>query len=407
VSVSRLLVPAIVALSFTSACSSQSSGRGSGGRTGTTEYPQGPQLPCESGDIDLASLTGNGVSVTPLASLAVDEPANLLGQAAYQSGPVSVCVPPDTVSMAVFGDVEQEVLISSYIGSGVGEMVDPTTLEGILQVETPDLMLPKSPDVLLHPGRHTFRIGQNFPTTFTPNVALRRGARGNASSYPLNLVLVDTCGIDSTNTQALEDGAAIFDSIYATVGIQAGPIGVGAIHDTSLAVLDDDNEDLLTQAQVESAAEAPIVPGALTFYFVREVVSDDAAGTLLGHAMGIPGIGAIAKKSGIVLSVDAHRSGLDIDFTALWVTAAHEGGHWHGLRHTTERWGTIQDLVMDTPECWTNQDFNRDGFVDFVECSNVGAKNLMFWIYDLDQPPMQLTPGQGYLLNSALTMVPQ
>lgn len=401
------LVPGLIALSFTGACSSHSSGGGSAGSTGTTEYPQGPELPCEAGDIDLGALTGNGVSVTPLASLVIDQPAALLGQAAYQSGPVNMCVPPDTVSMAVFGDVEQEVLISSYIGSGVGEMVDPTTLEGILQVETPDLMLPKSPDVMLRPGRHTFRIGQNFPTTVTPHVALRRGARGNASSYALNLVLVDTCGIEATDTQALEDGAALFDSIYASVGIEAGPIGVGAIHDTSLAVLTDQNEALLTQAQVEGAAEAPIIPGALTFYFVRELISDDAAGTLLGHAMGIPGIGAITKKSGIVLSVDAHRKGLDIDFTALWVTAAHEGGHWHGLRHTSERWGTIQDLVMDTPECWTDRDLNRDGFVDMTECQNSGAQNLMFWIYDLDQPPTQLTPGQGYLLNSALTMVPQ
>lgn len=395
----------VLTLLLPAGCSSSSSGKGSGGGVGTTVYPQGPELPCEPGDVDLGSLTAAGVSVTPLATVPVDQPANILGQPAFQSAPVSVCVPPDAVSMVVYGDTTQDVLISSYIGSGVGEMVDPTTLEGVLQVETPDLMLPKGPEVTLHAGRHTFRVAQDFQTTVTPNIALRRGARGTSSQYALNLVLVDTCGIDASNSQALGDAAATFDSIYANVGVAATQIGVGAIHDTALAVLADGDESLLTQATVESSPDAPIIPGALTFYFVRELVSSDSAGTLLGHAMGIPGVANITKKSGVVLSVDGHRNGLDIDFTALWVTAAHEGGHWHGLRHTTERWGTIQDLVMDTPECWTNRDFDRDGLVDMTECQGLGAENLMFWIYDLDDPPMQLTAGQGYLLASALTMV--
>lgn len=402
----QFCVPAVLACAFALGCGSSGSSGGAGGGIGITIYPQGPELPCEPSDIDLATLTGNGFSVTPLALLAVDQPATIIGQAAVQSGPVSVCVPPDTVSMVVYGATSQDVLISSYVGSGVGEMVDPTTLEGVLQVETPDLMLPKSPDVTLHPGRHTFRVASELPATVTPNIGLRRGARGASSQYALNLVFVDTCGIDATNSQAFVDAGAVFDSIYASVGITATTGGVGAIHDTALAVMADGDEELLTQATVESSPDAPIIPGALTFYFVRELVSNDSAGTLLGHSMGIPGAGQITSRSGVVLSVDAHRQGLGVDFNALWVTAAHEGGHWHGLRHTSERWGTIQDLVVDTPECWTNRDFDRDGFVDMTECHNLGAENLMFWIYDLDSPPSQLTPGQGFLLNSALTMVP-
>jgi hypothetical protein len=104
--------------------------------------------------------------------------------------------------------------------------------------------------------------------------------------------------------------------------------------------------------------------------------------------------------------VDAHRKGTELDFGAMWVTAAHEGGHWHGLRHTSERWGTIQDLVSDTPECTPANDSNKDGVVDMAECAGLGAQNLMFWIYDLDHPPTQLTAGQGFALASALIMNP-
>jgi hypothetical protein len=303
--------------------------------------------------------------------------------------------------------VTQEILASSYVASGLGEIVDTSSMETVLRFQSPMLMLPKGPEVLLHPGRHTFKLAGLAAGQIVPQLAIRRGGRAANSQYGLNLILVDGSGIDSTNAQAFADAGTLFEQIYAQVGITATALGIGFIHDAALAVLPSAEEYKLAQASVESAPEYPLLPGAINFYFVRQLTSDDAAGTLLGHAMGIPGVPALPNKSGVVLSVDAHRNGMGIDFGAMWITAAHEGGHWHGLRHTSERWGTVQDLVADTPECFPDRDYNKDGFVDMGECAGSGAQNLMFWVYDLTKPPTELTPGQGFVLSSALTVIPQ
>jgi len=122
--------------------------------------------------------------------------------------------------------------------------------------------------------------------------------------------------------------------------------------------------------------------------------------------MGIPGVASLPAKSGVVISVDAHRRGLALDYVALWTTAAHEVGHWHGLRHTTERWGQPHDYLVDTPQCSTWKDLNKNGFVEPFECRGSGAENLMFWYLDMNQLPTQLTAGQAFVLHSALTMTP-
>ena len=58
---------------------------------------------------------------------------------------------------------------------------------------------------------------------------------------------------------------------------------------------------------------------------------------------------------------------------------AHEGGHYLGLFHISERDGRSFDPLLDTPECPASADANADMKVDSRECLNQGGDNLMFW----------------------------
>ena len=55
-------------------------------------------------------------------------------------------------------------------------------------------------------------------------------------------------------------------------------------------------------------------------------------------------------------------------------------GHQLGLFHTTEKEGTVFDILSDTPECsWSSQNNDTDAFVSAEECDGFGGDNLMFW----------------------------
>ena len=79
-------------------------------------------------------------------------------------------------------------------------------------------------------------------------------------------------------------------------------------------------------------------------------------------------------------SLDAHVSGATLDSQLLGETAAHEMGHQLGLFHTTEKGGTVFDILSDTPECSSStRDNNSNGSVSAEECDGYGGDNLMFW----------------------------
>ena len=69
-----------------------------------------------------------------------------------------------------------------------------------------------------------------------------------------------------------------------------------------------------------------------------------------------------------------------MDAQLLGETAAHEMGHQLGLFHTTEKEGTVFDILSDTPECSSSsQDNDSNGTVNAEECDEFGGGNLMFW----------------------------
>jgi hypothetical protein len=405
--VPRLVASLVVAIASSACSSGGSSGGGGAGGNGAGGYFSGPVEACQPGDIDLGALSGPGITAIPIDGVSLVSSTMVAGFNAMESNPFSVCVPNDAVSMVVYGDTEVDVFESSYVASGLGEIVDASSLDGLIRVETPELILPKSPDVPLVPGRHTMKLaGDPSPTPPSPQILIRRGERSNAGHIAINLIVVADSGIDSSNAQAFGEASSVLESIYASAGITVTGVGVGSIDDASLTVISEDELANLAAAPVTASASAPLVPDGVSLFFVREILSADTAGTLLGRAMGIPGTPAIERKAGVTLSVDAHRVQGNIEWHALWVTTSHEMGHWHGLRHTTERSGGVQDLVRDTPECPPSRDIDNNGLLDTFECAGLGADNLMFWYFNLSNPPTEVTPGQAFALSSALYVVP-
>jgi hypothetical protein len=120
-------------------------------------------------------------------------------------------------------------------------------------------------------------------------------------------------------------------------------------------------------------------------------------------------------------SVDVARCGDD----RLAYIVAHEAGHWLGLYHTSERYGSLFDPLSDTPSCRCNvcapltdrascaENDPRNASNQPVEpvsmigewCAREGtpdcggAQNLMFWLLDDTRSRGALTPQQSEVMR--------
>lgn len=373
------------------------------------DLPSGPPLACEPGDYELDSRTEQGLELVPIDGIEISEPSSIFGEPVYESRPFSICIPDDAVSLALYGDGASAVLPSSWVGSGIGEIVDTASAHSIVRAVTPDLSLPKSREVPLVPGRHTFKLLAAKPQVPPTRLAIRRGEQQETSSFRLNLITVEGSGLDARDEAFREQALDRLSAIFEPVGIELSALGAGHIPDVDLAVLEDVGLLSLVEAPVDESPSAKLADDAVDVYLVREVLTTDATGSpgqLAGKSLATPGVPLLLAKSAAVIAVDAHRLDGEPDVSALWTTAAHELGHWHGLRHTTERWGSPHDYLPDTPQCESWHDTNFNDLVEPWECKDAGSKNLMFWYYDLDEPPTALSAGQGWVLHAALTMEP-
>jgi hypothetical protein len=349
---------------------------------------------CEAGDL---RLDGEGAVSAELGTLPLHEPVDILGEEGLESPPVAICIPEDAVSLVLFG---RGGIPTSWSASGAGEILDPGSRE-LLRWAAPVFSLPKSPEFPLISGRHVFRLGSVGHPNAEPLIGLRRGALEERSRFAVNFIVV---GDTEIAWRELEHVVASLQSLLAPVGLRVDPIGIGSIAERSLSMIEGAQVGALSAASVDPDPSAPLAEHAANVYLVSQILVDDPAGSVLGLAMAMPGLPGVRGADGVVLSLDAHRFAGRLATDALSVTLAHEVAHWHGLRHTSERDGTLHDLVADTPECASSRDFDRDGWVELAECRGRGADNLMFWAYDLDSLPTRLTRGQGFVLRSAFTV---
>jgi hypothetical protein len=166
---------------------------------------------------------------------------------------------------------------------------------------------------------------------------------------------------------------------------------------------------------------------ALDLFLVQSITASSlgAGQTVVGVDGTIPGPATIGGTihSGAAVSladlgsagcsgpVDVGRCGPDL----VAYIAAHEGGHYMGLFHTSESSGEFFDPLTDTPTCRCEtcaspskvSGCSRDASGTQVlpqDCrrrdgSCGGGDDLMFWLFDPSNAPGRLSPQQGQVMR--------
>lgn len=279
-------------------------------------------------------------------------------------------------------------------GSTIYDMeADPGAMRVDVHTDILPVLIPVSPDLDVSSGEYSLRAYFDSETavTATCNGVFRTQAV-ESTLIDLNFVFVGVDGVaPGLNAAVGEDTlVAVVDEVKAMWG--TGGITVNTISYTDFdgdvdkyTVVDGDEElgNLLRTV--------PTSDRTVTFFFVQDITDDDGA-TILGLAGGPPGTAAVGStsKSGVVVSAASFTS----DPSEVARIIAHEGGHFLGLFHTTEKDGSQTDPLGDTPECTTDTDGN--GTLSTSECTGTGADNLMWWASSADST--QMSDDQGWVV---------
>ena len=139
--------------------------------------------------------------------------------------------------------------------------------------------------------------------------------------------------------------------IYSKMGVQAN---ITNYFDASDAVAQQygiirDFYDVFNLVATSQAPGSTTEEALSVNVFLIEDFNISEAPGLLGVSTGIPGMAGLHGNSGAGLVFSAASLGRDDQ--QLGQTMAHEIGHFVGLRHTTEHYGSAHDPITDTPEC--------------------------------------------------------
>ncbi len=227
------------------------------------------------------------------------------------------------------------------------------------------------------------------------------GAAPTAGKLPITVWFAENEDVNAataadTNDEradAFRQALAEFQRVYAGAGIDAGAVAFRDLPTEAarrFAVVERDEF-----SELFASVDASETPG-LNFFVVESLELDSQGGVVVGLANGIPGPPALPglPGGGVVVSLVA----LEYEPKLVGQVMAHEGGHYLGLMHTTERTGTLFDLLDDTPQCTASTyDADGDDSVDVRECgAEGGANNLMFW--SAEPANAQITPDQRFVL---------
>ncbi|HEU4406471.1 MAG TPA: hypothetical protein VFS43_14495 [Polyangiaceae bacterium] len=382
---------------------------------GSTEADDGPE-PIDVGRGDLVALDVGTFKVSSTGGDGVD------------------------VEFDVGGDVLSTVVVAAPAGDGVTvvatELRDPGG-ERLLRLDTSNvdavlpslyaskvraypflgpgpfaLLFPGSPDQPAREGTYLARykvFGNDAQDVrfFTVQKRRQAGAGEPASGkLPVTFWFAENDFLDAASAAAGDararpflDALAELERIYGSAGIELGAPSYRALPDEAarrFSVVEGDEFD-----ELFSSVDTSETPG-LNYFLVDSLEISSGGGTVVGLANGIPGPPALRglPGGGVVVSLLT----LEIDPILVGQVMAHEGGHYLGLMHTTERDGTLFDLLDDTPECAASgYDVDGDQLVEAAECaSGGGADNLMFW--SADGKPERVSAGQRFVLLRSPTV---
>lgn len=359
----------------------------------------------------LLACNGDDKATTPSAEELEDQDLGTLQADADGYVDADVAVPAGTVSTLAYcggyGDASLGKVWSLTDPSG-GAVYDgyAPAAGGFRSDYLDDLspgLIPVSPDVTPAAGTWHFRWYLDGPTSADCAAVHRVDTLSDPAPLVVEFVVVDVPGLDAGTIEAdpewqtalgvLEDswadgGLAPAFSYVAFTG-DVGTYGVVDVTDTDYSEFN----DLLRTS-------APEPRRRITFFLVQEIANGSAGGAvILGLSGGPPGAASVhgTSKSGVVIST------ADLDGAAEDVgkIMAHEGGHFLGLFHTTERAVDAEvphDPLGDTPECAAAADANGNGDLNSDECSGQGADNVMWWTLTASTGTM--TADQSFILRS-------
>ncbi|HEY0710929.1 MAG TPA: hypothetical protein VGG33_29270 [Polyangia bacterium] len=299
---------------------------------------------------------------------------------------VSVNVPDGAVSFSLIGTpMEAARLVPARIAAPNGTVLfdvrNPT--QSVFRTfpffsGSYALMYPNSPRLNLLPGSYqvsflsTVPASVKFDVLFKQQVGVTR-----AGSLPVVLWFAKQKYVNAQTAQTdvrIQQALTTLRDTYRAAGIEIGAVtyqDVPGPEAESFAVIESYDQLI----QLFGVADAS--PIQALHYFMVDHFNLTAGGTLLGISGGIPGPPAfpgLAKRGVAVALAYPERDGI-----ALGSTMAHEGGHYLGLFHTSERDGLSFDPLIDTPECPASADTNKDKLLSVEECAGKGSDNLMFW----------------------------
>ena len=260
-------------------------------------------------------------------------------------------------------------------------------------------VVPIAPALPLTAGTWTFNwwIGGGNPGSVDCGAVIRTSAPG-AGEIAVDLVFVGVDGLDAATAESdagFQDLLTQFESEWNSGGLTpiyrysdfTGDVTRFAVVD----VTDDDYSEFNDLLRTTSDSN----PRRITFFLVEEIANASAGGaTILGLSAGPPGAAGRlgTSKSGVIVSaIDWDSAPTDVA-----KIMAHEGGHFLGLYHTSEKDGATHDPLPDTPQCDISNDGNSNGVVNSDECVGKGAENVMWWT--LTSGTATLSGDQGWVV---------
>lgn len=323
------------------------------------------------------------------------------------SVPVPFEVPAESVSTLVYcGPYGWDALataetIQDPTGATIYDFEDETAtpMRVGTHADLLPMLVPVSPDLDIQAGTYTLGLyvqADAYPVTVSCGAVHRVQEVGETATVDVHVVFV---GADAVVPDLNAHGAPdtlqpVLDSVaelWSAAGVEIGEV-----------TYEDFDGDVEKYASVDGDQELGELlrtvgtPGErkITFFFVQAMTDEDGA-TILGLAGGPPGTAAVGgtSKSGVV--VGAADAVADPDLTARIM--AHEGAHFVGLFHTTEKDGSKSDPISDTPACDISADADQSGKLESDECGGKGAENLMWWSASSDS--RELSADQGWVFR--------